>query len=134
MVTNLSDYGSSVTNTLVTRKINNEEGTGINPNGIEIVTSNNKISILANDDLDIGCTTGDVNLIDTGINYNNNVFLNPSNLVLNTKSSGGIYLNKQDMSTDTTGDWKLRVDSSNNLIIENYNGVSWDLKLQLESN
>lgn len=94
-------------------------------------------------DINIGTTEGNINITDTdinigttnnGINLNNNTFLNVNNLVLDTsQNDGAFYMNKQDFSTDTSGDWRLKIDGSNDLVIENYNGSSWITKLKLES-
>ena len=141
MPVNLQNYGETHTNTLKVREITNDEGIGSNPDGILIHTNDNKIDIITDLSLNIGVTTGNVNIDSTvnlvndtdEITLDNNTFVNKNNLVLDTKSnSGAIYLNKTDFSTNTTGDWRLRIDGSNDLIIENYNG-SWITKMKLES-
>jgi hypothetical protein len=112
-------------------------------NYLSLGTTNGELNISSYSDISIESTNGNLNITNTdinigttsnGINLDNNTFLNVNNLVLNTnENDGAIYMNKQDFSTNTSGDWRFRIDENSNFVIENYNGSSWITKLKLES-
>lgn len=82
------------------------------------------------EDVNLGSTSNQFTIQKNRALAHNALFIN-STLTINS-TTGGIYLNKQADTSDTTGDWRFRVDAGA-IIYEYYNGSSWITKFRISS-
>lgn len=156
MTTNLNNFGNEYIKKVYIRELISAEDTIANPNGLTLKTINlNPVNIISDLTLDIESkdeifletinNNQDINLLTSGSNSNivltatNNFSLTSSNLnvssgniYLDTKNlTGAVYLNQISPGVDASGDFRLRIDTNNDLLFEYYNGASWIKKMKL---
>lgn len=88
--------------------------------------NNSNASFETTEDLDVLKTSG-------GFYINSVKMIDRNNIYVDTFSNdGAIYLNQAVPGTDVTGDKRIRTDGTDVVIIQNYNGSTWDTMLSLE--
>jgi uncharacterized protein (DUF2345 family) len=116
----------------------NADGGGITLRGDtdKTIVYNNSSTAVTNtswdfsEDVNLGSTTNQFTIQKSRVLARNALFLNTTENINST--DGGIYLNKQSDTSDTSGDWRFRVNAGA-IIYEYYNGASWLTKFRISS-
>lgn len=128
--TNLNTTSKTILlNDVITPTDINANQSGLNIQGDTNHTfyyNNSNSSFETTEHLDVLKTGGGFYINSIKMIDRNNVYIDTFN------NNGAIYLNQEVPGTDNIGDKRIRTDISNNVIIQHYNGATWDTMLSLE--